>query len=188
MKPRIDTIRIRQEADEDPDLSMLGEYGAAWREGAVDREEDNGFLDRRECRYWYPGPNHYPHDPKNWAHVSAEDRAKVRKQYGSLAKADHAYMMQDYRRMEAYEAGVWGMLGIRAEATVSYPVSEDSGYRRLETFRSGGLWGIESDSGTDYFAEVKEAELADLKGHLEAFGVDTSDFEEKATEAEEVAR
>lgn len=178
---RIDQIRIRREADESPDLSYLGEYGQDYRPGAVDRAEANGSLDRREYRYWYPGSNHFPHDPKSWAHVSAKDKAQVRKQYGSLAKADQAYMMQDYQRMEAYNRGDWGMVGLWAEAAVSY-LTGAGGHRR-ETLRSGGLWGIESDSDKAYFAEVEQDELADLRRHLEAFGADTSDFDAKAKEA-----
>lgn len=187
MKPRIDVIRICTETDTDPDLSYLGEYGDTDRLGAVDRKEE-GDLDCNECRYWYPSTNHYPHNPKNWAHVPLKDKMRVVAQYGSLAKADYAYMMQDYRRMEAYNRGNWSMVGIWAEAQVSYPANGNLGSRRLETLRSAGLWGIESDSKGASVAEVTREELADLRQHLETFGVDISDFEEKAAEAAEVTR
>lgn len=85
-------------------------------------------------------------------------------------------------RLADYGNG-WCMIGIRAEATVSYPIGQGS--RRLETFRSGGLWGIESDSDASYFAEVAREELNDLRQHLEAFGVPWD--EEAAEEALEQA-
>lgn len=56
-------------------------------------------------------------------------------------------------------------VGCYAIAQVSYPVRQ--GCRRLETLRSGGLWGIESDSGKEYLAEIEQAQLGDLKEHLE---------------------
>lgn len=171
-KPKIESLRIKRLDDDSPDLSMLGEYGDTPRVGAIFRENAG----RGEFRYWYPGPNHFPHDPKNWAHVKGEARKKVIQEYGSVKKAAAAYVRQDFERMEAY-GHTWSMVGVVAEATVSY--SEGQGVRRSETFTSGGLWGIESDSG-DYFKEVEREELDDLKSHLEAFGVDTSNFEDLA--------
>ncbi len=50
---------------------------------------------------------------------------------------------QDYQRMEAYNRGDWHMVGIRAVAEVV------TASGTIQTLRSGGLWGIESDSGND---------------------------------------
>ena len=72
-------------------------------------------------------------------------------------------------RMDKYNYGGWYSMGIRAECVVSRRVG--GGNRRLETFTSGGLWGIESDSGDDYLNEVAQDELDDLKEHLKAFGI-----------------
>jgi hypothetical protein len=52
---------------------------------------------------------------------------------------------------------------------VSYPTAHG---RRSQTFSSGGLWGIETDSASSHLDETAREELADLKSHLEAFGVD----------------
>jgi hypothetical protein len=71
-------------------------------------------------------------------------------------------------RKEAYGRD-WWMQGCVAKATVSRPCGQ--GNRRIETFTSGGLWGIESDSDQDYLSTVENDELADLREHLEAFGV-----------------
>ena len=65
--------------------------------------------------------------------------------------------------------------GVVAYAQVSY-VCSPSGDRRLETLCSGGLWGIE-DASPEYRREVEREELADLKQHLERFGVEVSGFD-----------
>src|SRR6266480_1992579 len=70
----------------------------------------------------------------------------------------------DYERMEAYNAGWWQMVGIAAEAEIRMPSGT------TQQVRSGGLWGIESDSGSDYFNEVAKEELDQLKDELRAFG------------------
>lgn len=85
------------------------------------------------------------------------------------------YRAENEKRLEAYNRGEWWYQGCRAVATVSYPVN-DTGDRRLETFSSGGLWGVDSDCGDSYRQEVEEDELTDLKAHLEKFGVDTCNF------------
>jgi hypothetical protein len=92
------------------------------------------------------------------------------------------YGKQDFKRMEEYTRGEWCFIGINAYAEVSYSIG--NGNRRLETFTSSGLWGIESDSG-EYLEEVAEEELTDLKSHLEQFNVNISDFDEKAKEAKQ---
>jgi len=81
------------------------------------------------------------------------------------------------RLKQFHNGDVW-MLGMWVEATVSYPTNE-RGDRRIETLRSGGLWGIECDSDEDYInGTILADELADLKEHLEAFGVDTTNLME----------
>jgi hypothetical protein len=48
---------------------------------------------------------------------------------------------------------------------------------RIETFTSRGCWGVESDA-EDHIEEIEKEELADLKRHLEVFGVDVTGFDE----------
>jgi hypothetical protein len=92
---------------------------------------------------------------------------------------DSSYLEQEgfEERLAEYEAGNFHFMGCQARAEVSYPIGQ--GCRRLEQFSSGGLWGIESDSERSFLQETEKEELADLKAHLERFGVDTSDFDEK---------
>lgn len=88
--------------------------------------------------------------------------------YKGLPEADiRKYTWQDYRRMEDLNNSGWSYVGVRAEAEVSF--GESRGGVLMQTLTSGGLWGIESDSGS-YFAEVEKEELADLRGQLEAAG------------------
>lgn len=93
------------------------------------------------------------------------------------------YRAENLKRLDAYNRGEWYYEGCRALATVSYPVN-DTGDRRLETFSSGGLWGLSSDGGGSYRETVQTEELTDLKAHLETFGVDTSDFWQKVADAQ----
>jgi hypothetical protein len=71
---------------------------------------------------------------------------------------------QDYQRMESLNRGEWCYLGIIAKAVIV------SAGGIIQTIRSGGLWGIESDSDAGYFAEVERDELAQLKAELLSLG------------------
>jgi len=72
-------------------------------------------------------------------------------------------------------------IGVYAIATVQYPIG--SGSYRLQTFESGGLWGIASDSEPGYIEEVDQEQLDDLRGHLERFGVNVENFTVLAAKA-----
>ena len=73
-----------------------------------------------------------------------------------------------YARMESANRGDWCMVGVRAEAEISIPTGP--GYSTLQTIHSGGLWGIESNSGADYIASVEKDELDNLRAQLTALG------------------
>lgn len=66
--------------------------------------------------------------------------------------------------MEALNNGDWHHVGIVAKAVI---VSANG---ITQTIRSGGLWGVESDSGADYMAEIERDELAALREELTALG------------------
>jgi len=59
---------------------------------------------------------------------------------------------QDEERRKEYENGDFSFVGVRAEAEV---VVENV----IQTITSGGLWGIESDSGEGYIEDVALEEL-----------------------------
>jgi len=74
------------------------------------------------------------------------------------------YILRDYERMERLHRGDWCYIGIRAEAEVS--LTGDV----MQEVSSGGLWGIESDSSKEYFAEIEADELFELRKQLYAVG------------------
>jgi hypothetical protein len=111
---------------------------------------ERGDMGRNEYRYFNPSFNYVTKD----GHARPENTPdEVRK-----------YVRQDYERMESLNHGNWGFIGIRAEAEIS--VSADM----AQEITSGGLWGIESDSDKNYFAEVEKEELASLRDQLTALG------------------
>jgi len=141
---KIFKIVAKRMADEEPDLSHLGEYSNVPEAHAVDREE-RGDMGRNEYRYFNPA-NFDPKHPE--------------------------YSIQDYERAEAFNKGNWYMLGIRADAEVG--VSFDGGKSwKLDDLTSGGLWGIESDSDDAYFKEVEGEQISELRDVLKAYGFDS---------------
>ncbi len=109
---------------------------------------------------------------------SCQVEQKFADEHPKLAKK---YLKQNEARLEQVNRGEVWQLGVIAEATVR---TTEGNISRLETLTSGGLWGMESDGGKEYFAETEQDQLADLKDHLEAFNVDTSNFEELAKNAQ----
>jgi hypothetical protein len=105
-------------------------------------------------------------------HIDRKERGEQGRneyRYFNLGHGDADYIEQDYKRYEAYNRGEWYCIGIQAVAVVSYPTG--NGNRRLETFASSVLWGIESDSDKNHMGEVEREQLNELKSHLEAFNI-----------------
>jgi hypothetical protein len=104
-----------------------------------------------------------------WEPDHSPDLSYLEQQYPDCTPGLAAhYQKQDARRLADYGSG-WYMLGCYAEAVISYPIGQDN--RRLQVFRSGGLWGIESDSDAVFKSEVERTELEDLAAHLRTFGI-----------------
>lgn len=146
-KRRILSVTIHRDLDDSPDLSWIGEYSN------------------------HPGP---------------DDRTIDRQERGDMGHGEFRYFVAamspadtgnaesvecDYRRMEDYSNGGWHMTRVYATADVQFLGDV------VQTLRSGGLWGIESDSG-DYFKDVEQDELAVLRSELRAAG-----FSDKAIAA-----
>lgn len=81
----------------------------------------------------------------------------------------------DAARLESYYRDEWTMVGVYAAAEIL--VSTAAG-AFIQTIRTGGLWGIESDSGADYFATVGREELEQLAAMLEEIGATAEQLEE----------
>lgn len=84
---------------------------------------------------------------------------------------DTSYLDQEEfeDRREEYDRGDYFFVGVRAEAEVVI-----AGV--LQTFTSGGLWGVESDSGDEYIQEIAGEEYAELRKILTSVGVATSEL------------
>jgi len=76
------------------------------------------------------------------------------------------YEREDAERLKAFHDGEWFMEGCWAQAEV---VVEGT----CQRIKSGGLWGIESDSEKGYREEVEQEQRAELLGILAALGFDT---------------
>lgn len=89
-------------------------------------------------------------------------------------EADISYLDQDEfdDRREAYQRGEFHFVGVRAEADV---VIEGT----VQTLVSGGLWGVESDSGDEYIEEIADQEYNELRKVLTSVGVSTSELPQK---------
>lgn len=185
MKITIEKIIIRHTLDTDADISFLGKYTDDLQAGVIvrqfgefyeklpapmERDVDGKFIGKGIP---YDLPSRHGREYRGFIPYAAGEKQGTRDYY--------RYGMQDYNRMRQLENGEFSFIGIRAEAIVKYPLSDNTS--RLETLSSSGLWGIESDSGA-YLKEVEQKQIADLKEHLETFGVDVSDFDEKVKEVE----
>ncbi|WP_306049218.1 hypothetical protein [Oceaniradius stylonematis] len=91
---------------------------------------------------------------------------------------DDAYREEDQARLDAYRAGEWQMIGVRARA---HCMIVRNGVGTLMTLDSAGLWGTESDSDPDYLQSIYEEEKGELLATLAA-------MQNPAVEIGEVAR
>ena len=140
-KAHIESIRIEHRPDDNPDLSWLGYYTDNPKSDEMSKAIDRQARgDVGSCEYRYFVP------------------AMAGDETGNPESPE-----QDYRRCEDYNRGDWYMLGVIAKAEILSPGGV------IQTVRSGGLWGIESDAG-DYFDEVEAEQLAELRTELESLG------------------
>lgn len=164
-KPTIESITIKHMADDYPDLTWLGEYSNKVPACADRRRGDFVFRHKagpRECKYFIPGYG-----------TVAEIRVDLRARGYSRGVAEEmarAQIRKGFKRMEDY-GNSWAMIGIQAEAMVKYRIRPNDKDWRLEHFKSGGVWGIESDSGNDHLEDIEREELADLREHLKRFSI-----------------
>ncbi len=79
---------------------------------------------------------------------------------------DASYLEQEgfEDRLRAYERGDFGFMGVVAEVEVDVEGT-------IQTIRSAGIWGVESDSDDDHVQELAEEEREDLLSQLNALNV-----------------
>lgn len=92
---------------------------------------------------------------------------------------DTSYLEQDgfEDRLAAYRAGDFAHVGVRAEV-----IRHDWTSGTVTSVTSAGLWGIESDSGADYYREVGREELDSLRDELARSGISTDGIEPQLRE------
>ncbi len=171
---RILEVKIKHMVDESPDTSWLGEYSdTPETDFAIDRATDMFFGDidsdeneqgfhPRQYRYFNPGSVEKFDPSATWIPASETDK----KAYWNKAMRSNA--QQDYNRMEAYGRGEFGFLGIMATADIAVPTAP--GNATVQHITSGGLWGVESDSGDTYLTEIEQEQVSELKEQLTALG------------------
>lgn len=84
--------------------------------------------------------------------------------------------------MEAYNNQQWCYVGIRAEAEVQTRLGSP-----IQSIRSGGLWGIESDSDSSYFKSIADEELSELRAQLKELGFSARSIASAFKDVEEVS-
>lgn len=87
---------------------------------------------------------------------------------------DPDYRDQDNARLAAWHQDEWHFVGICARATIKIPYGVNPQCWITAELQSPGLWGIESDSGDDYFRQVYQEErdvLIDMLNSLKTFEV-----------------
>lgn len=129
---------------------------------------ESGDKRRHEYRYFNPASVEPFNANAEWLAKYPADQRKTEWRAAMLKNA-----RQDYDRMESLQRGNWCYIGIRVEAEIGignfskYPAKYNCTTQQIT---SGGLWGIESDSGRSYFEEVEAEELAQLREQLAALG------------------
>jgi len=91
------------------------------------------------------------------------DMGRGELRYFVSAQADYAE--ENYERMERFARGELASYGIRAVASVSVAGT-------VQRVESPGLWGVESDAGSNYAGEVASEQLHILAEILDSFGID----------------
>lgn len=95
---------------------------------------------------------------------------------------ERKYYKRDQERKSEYGA-YWYMLGIVAYAEIGIPILKPNGevsHYTIQKVSSGGLWGIESDSGEDYFESIEREELDSLREILKSMNVNIREFKKIA--------
>jgi hypothetical protein len=93
---------------------------------------------------------------------------------------DPEYRREDEERIEAWRRDEWWYVGVYVEVDLVVAGT-------IQTIRTPGLWGIESDSDDAYFKEVTEQEYEELLGILETLGASKNQVPPLA-EAHEIDR
>lgn len=162
---RILKIELQRIDDPDPDTSYLGTFSShPDTQFAIDHRERLahsprlGLQSPTQTLQWFnPATVEDFNSNATWIPATVENK----RQYWHDAMTKNA--QRDYRRMRAFLREAFGYIGIRASAEI---VIEST----CQTIRSGGLWGIESDSNKGYLSSIEQEQLSELRGILHELG------------------
>lgn len=163
---RLMSIEMITEDDEYPDASYYGEHFFREEDGCIDISKYR-YVSHNQARYFKS--QHYPYNPKNWAHCSKEIIQNVIKEYGSVENACLQYALQDYDRLQDLYNGKWSYVFLYARAIILLNPSDHKNQSTV-TIRSTGCGGIESDSPDEHLHNIYRDQLSDLSRTLESFG------------------
>lgn len=192
-KNHIEKVWIERQIDEYPDTSFIGEYTDKKSDWVICRhcgefiaiaekpneraeEIDDEIVDLENEEYYDENVNHTGEIEalkKELAGLELHECPHTNREFNFFqpyagceeegSENYQKYGKQDFLRMEGLNSGSWYFMGIIAKAEIR----TESG--TIQVVRSGGLWGIESDSGT-YLDEVGKDELENLRLELSALG------------------
>ena len=105
---------------------------------------------------------------------------KIRVIFEPDPEPDTSYLEQDEfeERLAGYKSGEFNLLGCRAEAEVVLAPETT-----VQVLRSGGLYGIESDSEQDELDEIVHREWSRLRDVLKTVGVPTAQLPQQIDRA-----
>jgi hypothetical protein len=104
-----------------------------------------------------------------------------RNEYRYFMPANDHYRMEDYKRYEKYNRQQLWSIGIMAKAVCEIQIGNKEVSHAEE---SGGLWGIESDSGKEFIKEVEQEQLLELRYELSELGFSMIQLDEAFTKVE----
>lgn len=193
MRNTIEKVWIERVIDDSPDTSFLGEYTDEKSDWVICRhcgefvaiaEEDNKEIDEIENEIIdleneeiYEAADNskeikelkdkldnlilhdYPHNSREYNYFKPYAGGEPE------GSGDYiTYGKQDFKRMESLNNGNWCFIGIIAKAEIRTKNGTS------QTITSGGLWGIESDSGESELDQVGKEQLEGLRQELKRLG------------------
>jgi hypothetical protein len=198
-KIKIESIQVFAEYDESPDTSTLGKYTTKDDDWNIDRKHNDFVIKLRQreriIEKLQEQIDYADENPRITPDVVTRLKKRIEKIERSFPSdsfldrnayeyfkpyaggekpgtADYKkYAWQDYKRMESLNNGNWQYIGIIAKAKILIPLPSNPGSYQYQTISSGGIWGIESDSGEEYLQEEAAAQIVDLFWQLEALGI-----------------
>jgi hypothetical protein len=151
-------IEVQRIADYDGDYDWLGEFCSY--DSKHTPQNENQKLVHRDSGLVL---DHYGiwRDKRGRIAPEPETRQHSREYQFTFHNNGHekiAYALQDNKRLEDLERGYWCFLGVRAVVTFAG-----------RTIGEASVWGVESDSGESYFAEIERDEIYEAMAEAKKF-------------------